>query len=462
MAERLELRGDQVAAGGDRRGRAAAENLRGVVERVRSEEARRNPAHLERGGDGLAGQRPVGRERRGRDHDRAQLAQLRRGAGATAGGGRERRAQARRTRKADGPRPAAHRRRASSRPGERQLEHGAGSGGVRAGREAPAVVGGDVGDDPQAVATAGRPRATVRRRHGARPAPATRAGVGTVGDDDPEAAGALAALDPDLAAAVLERVGDQVVERPRDGAGIALAATRAPPARRARTAGPASAAAGRASARPPARPATRPRPSSGRRLGPPLTCAVETGERLEREVELAAPRVADPRALRACSASACSGRRSSCRAAVEPLAAPAMRARRPATTVAQREATGQARPRPQRSTRSSSPPRGRRSAGSPRPSSSRRSGPPPGRACAAAGSRASRGCGCARAGVCIAIVPGVNTRLDALIRVSRQDGRNGESFRSPVQQRESVERWAAANGAEIVAWHEGIGRRAGP
>lgn len=49
-------------------------------------------------------------------------------------------------------------------------------------------------------------------------------------------------------------------------------------------------------------------------------------------------------------------------------------------------------------------------------------------------------------------------RLDALIRVSQQDGREGDSFRSPGQQREACERWASANAAEIVAWHEGIGR----
>lgn len=49
-------------------------------------------------------------------------------------------------------------------------------------------------------------------------------------------------------------------------------------------------------------------------------------------------------------------------------------------------------------------------------------------------------------------------RLDALIRVSQVDGRKGDSFRSPRQQREACERWAEANGAEIVAWHEGLGR----
>jgi DNA invertase Pin-like site-specific DNA recombinase len=50
------------------------------------------------------------------------------------------------------------------------------------------------------------------------------------------------------------------------------------------------------------------------------------------------------------------------------------------------------------------------------------------------------------------------TKLDALIRVSRQNGREGDSFRSPDQQREACERWAQANDAKIVAWHEGIGR----
>lgn len=47
-------------------------------------------------------------------------------------------------------------------------------------------------------------------------------------------------------------------------------------------------------------------------------------------------------------------------------------------------------------------------------------------------------------------------KLDALIRVSQSGGRAGEEFRSPEQQREICERWAASNGAEIVAWHEAI------
>jgi site-specific DNA recombinase len=49
-------------------------------------------------------------------------------------------------------------------------------------------------------------------------------------------------------------------------------------------------------------------------------------------------------------------------------------------------------------------------------------------------------------------------RLDGLIRVSQIAGREGESFRSPTQQREACERWAAANGAEIVAWQKAVGR----
>jgi site-specific DNA recombinase len=48
-------------------------------------------------------------------------------------------------------------------------------------------------------------------------------------------------------------------------------------------------------------------------------------------------------------------------------------------------------------------------------------------------------------------------RLDALIRVSQRGDRAGESIRSPVQQRDECRRWADANGAEVVAWHESIG-----
>jgi site-specific DNA recombinase len=47
-------------------------------------------------------------------------------------------------------------------------------------------------------------------------------------------------------------------------------------------------------------------------------------------------------------------------------------------------------------------------------------------------------------------------RLDAAIRVSQRDGREGEEFRSPEQQREICLRCAESNSAEIVAWHHAI------
>jgi DNA invertase Pin-like site-specific DNA recombinase len=43
-------------------------------------------------------------------------------------------------------------------------------------------------------------------------------------------------------------------------------------------------------------------------------------------------------------------------------------------------------------------------------------------------------------------------KLSAVIRVSRRNGREGESFMSPELQRESIERWAEANGVTIVSW----------
>jgi DNA invertase Pin-like site-specific DNA recombinase len=50
-------------------------------------------------------------------------------------------------------------------------------------------------------------------------------------------------------------------------------------------------------------------------------------------------------------------------------------------------------------------------------------------------------------------------RLDGYVRVSQRNGRarDDEAFRSPDQQRETITRWAAAHGAEIVAWHEDLG-----
>lgn len=53
-------------------------------------------------------------------------------------------------------------------------------------------------------------------------------------------------------------------------------------------------------------------------------------------------------------------------------------------------------------------------------------------------------------------MPPGTLRLDATIRVSRRDGREGEDFRSPEQQRDICQRCADANGAEIVAWHDVI------
>lgn len=47
-------------------------------------------------------------------------------------------------------------------------------------------------------------------------------------------------------------------------------------------------------------------------------------------------------------------------------------------------------------------------------------------------------------------------RLDGLIRVSQKGDREGEDFRSPVQQREVCERWATGNNADIRTWHEAI------
>ncbi len=50
-------------------------------------------------------------------------------------------------------------------------------------------------------------------------------------------------------------------------------------------------------------------------------------------------------------------------------------------------------------------------------------------------------------------------RLDRLIRVSVQDGREGDSFRSPGQQRGLCDTWARTNGAEIVFEHTAISGR---
>jgi DNA invertase Pin-like site-specific DNA recombinase len=44
--------------------------------------------------------------------------------------------------------------------------------------------------------------------------------------------------------------------------------------------------------------------------------------------------------------------------------------------------------------------------------------------------------------------------LDAVIRVSRRNGREGDSFLSPTEQREAIERWRKTHNATIAAWHD--------
>jgi site-specific DNA recombinase len=45
-------------------------------------------------------------------------------------------------------------------------------------------------------------------------------------------------------------------------------------------------------------------------------------------------------------------------------------------------------------------------------------------------------------------------KLDAYRRVSRVNGRNGDSFISPEQQRDKIEQWAKLRGVKIARWHE--------
>ncbi len=55
----------------------------------------------------------------------------------------------------------------------------------------------------------------------------------------------------------------------------------------------------------------------------------------------------------------------------------------------------------------------------------------------------------------------MTTKLDGYVRVSRVNGRSGDSFISPARQREAISAWAKANGVEIVAWHEELDRSGG-
>lgn len=46
------------------------------------------------------------------------------------------------------------------------------------------------------------------------------------------------------------------------------------------------------------------------------------------------------------------------------------------------------------------------------------------------------------------------TVLDAVVRVSRRNGRSGDAFMSPTDQRDAIERYAAQHGATIADWHD--------
>lgn len=50
---------------------------------------------------------------------------------------------------------------------------------------------------------------------------------------------------------------------------------------------------------------------------------------------------------------------------------------------------------------------------------------------------------------------------DGYIRVSRVAGRGGESFISPVEQRDAIEAWAKATGTEILEWHTDLDKSGG-
>jgi hypothetical protein len=51
-------------------------------------------------------------------------------------------------------------------------------------------------------------------------------------------------------------------------------------------------------------------------------------------------------------------------------------------------------------------------------------------------------------------MPVAATQMDGYIRVSRTNGRDGDSFISPDLQREQIEGWARLRGVEIAQWHE--------
>jgi DNA invertase Pin-like site-specific DNA recombinase len=52
-------------------------------------------------------------------------------------------------------------------------------------------------------------------------------------------------------------------------------------------------------------------------------------------------------------------------------------------------------------------------------------------------------------------------RLDGYIRVSRTNGRSGDSFISPDQQREKIKAWASLHGVTIAKWHQDLDQSGG-
>jgi DNA invertase Pin-like site-specific DNA recombinase len=52
-------------------------------------------------------------------------------------------------------------------------------------------------------------------------------------------------------------------------------------------------------------------------------------------------------------------------------------------------------------------------------------------------------------------------QLDGYIRVSRVNGREGERFASPSEQRAAINRWATARGHRVDAWHEDLDESGG-
>lgn len=49
---------------------------------------------------------------------------------------------------------------------------------------------------------------------------------------------------------------------------------------------------------------------------------------------------------------------------------------------------------------------------------------------------------------------GAQLKLDAYVRVSRTNGRSGDSFISPDQQRDKIKAWARLRGVQIAKWHD--------